>query len=364
MPSSRSATPTLTNSHNSRDKMSLAWAPYRLYFKFEARTSRAVMLHKDTYFLKMWHEDNPEVFGIGEVPLFIGLSKEDTPDFERVLAKLCSEDLSDVPNCSSIRFGLESARRDLAEGGKRTPWPASPFANGKPVEINGLVWMGDKRLMAERVREKLAQGFRCIKMKIGGIDFEDEYELVAALRAQFSADDLEIRLDANGAFTRDNALPRLDRLSKLRIHSLEQPVKAGQPELMAEICRNSPIAIALDEELIGIDLDQAPALLEFVKPAYIILKPALCGGFHAADCLIATAESMGIGWWATSALESNIGLNAIAEWVSNYNPVMPQGLGTGELYTNNVRSPLFLDGSKLRTASIDHWQLPLLNWRQ
>ena len=315
------------------------------------------MLDKTTYFVKIWDDDNPEVYGVGECALFKGLGADDLPDYEQRLAAACRDitswhrglPLPVDPLYSSIVFGLETALADLANGGRRVIFP-SPWSNGdSAIPINGLVWMGDKRLMQERVEQKLAEGFRCIKLKIGGIDFADELDMVASLRSRFSPSDLEIRLDANGAFTPDNALQRLDALSRHCIHSLEQPVKAGQWEAMERICRESPIPIALDEELIGVrsDADKA-SMLDAIRPQYIILKPALCGGFAHSDVWIAAARARGIGWWATSALESNVGLAAIGSWLtSKYEITLPQGLGTGALYTNNIPAPLTVASGRL-----------------
>ncbi|MCM1316963.1 MAG: o-succinylbenzoate synthase [Bacteroides sp.] len=314
--------------------MRFSCSKYRLYFRFEARTSRAVMRYKDTYFI--------EGDGVvAECPLFAGLSADDVPDYERQLMRVCSSGLEYVPDYSSIIFGVESMRRLLEN-------PVNSSQSWS-VPINGLVWMGDKRLMQERVEQKLAEGFRCIKLKIGGIDFADELDMVASLRSRFSPSDLEIRLDANGAFTPDNAIQRLDALSRHSIHSLEQPVKAGQWQAMERICRESPIPIALDEELIGVrsDVDKA-SMLDAIRPQYIILKPALCGGFAHSDAWIAAAQDRGIGWWATSALESNVGLAAIGSWLtSKYEITLPQGLGTGALYTNNIPAPLTVASGRL-----------------
>ena len=314
--------------------MIFSCAKYRLYFRFEARTSRAVMRYKDTYLIEGGGM-------VAECPLFAGLSADDLPDYEDQLARVCRSGLEYVPDYSSIIFGVESLRRSLAG-------PADAQQSWS-VPINGLVWMGDKRLMQQRVEQKLAEGFRCIKLKIGGIDFDDELDMVASLRRRFSPDDLEIRLDANGAFTPGNALARLDALSRHSIHSLEQPVRAGQWEIMERICRESPIPIALDEELIGVrsDADKA-AMLDAIRPQYIILKPALCGGFAHSDAWIAAATARGIGWWATSALESNVGLAAIGSWLtSKYTVTLPQGLGTGALFTNNFPIPLTVASGRL-----------------
>lgn len=328
-----------------------SWCPYTLDFTFEARTSRGSMRRKKTYFLRL--EDADGRVAYGEVPLFEGLSAEDTPGFETVLARACAspEDTLASPPNSSIAFGFESSFAILQGSRPRTAW----LEGSEGIAINGLIWMGDKRLMAQRIAEKLDQGFRILKLKIGGIAFDDELDLLAHVRRHFAAADLEIRLDANGSFTSADALPRLHRLAPLGIHSLEQPVRAGLPEVMADICRKSPVPVALDEELIGCrSLAEKKALIDGIDPQYIILKPALCGGFRAA------AEYAGIigpgRWWATSALESNVGLAAIGAWISQYRPDMPQGLGTGLLYANNIASPLQMRGAAL-------WYNPALPWQ-
>lgn len=341
------------------------WCRYRLDFRFVARTSRETMLFKDTYFIRVFHSAAPEVCGLGEVALFRGLSADDTPDFETALARACQLPDGVLPPMSAIRFGFETALADLAAGGTRCFWPSQWDEGRYGIQTNGLVWMGDKPTMLARVEEKLEQGFGVLKLKIGGIDFDDEVDIISSVRRRFSRDVLEIRLDANGSFTCDNALERLDRLSRFGIHSLEQPIMAGQPEAMGRICRQSPVPVALDEELIGCrDRSDIDALLSEVRPAYIILKPSLCGGFAAADDWIDAATRLGLGWWATSALESNIGLNAIARWVALKNPAMPQGLGTGALYHNNISSPLQMKGDRLYYSSSMRWTLPDLQWRQ
>lgn len=333
------------------------WRRYELKFLETAITSRAKMDVKETFFVRVWDDAEPEVSGFGECALFRGLSAEDTPAYETYLTEAC-KDPEMMPDISSIRFGMETAMTDLRNGGRQI-LAATPFTCGdETITINGLVWMGDKKTMRRRIEEKLEKGFRCIKLKIGGIDFEEETDLLQFIRAQFSPEDLELRLDANGAFTGENALERLKRLSDFTIHSIEQPIKPGQTSEMARLCRLSPIAIALDEELIGVHNDEEKQLmLDTIQPQYIILKPALCGGLAEADRWIAMAKEREIGWWATSALESNIGLNAIAQWVSAYNLTMPQGLGTGTLYANNIASPLRQEKDYLRfepTASFSN----------
>lgn len=303
---------------------------------------------KDTYFICVEDDSRPDICGIGEVPFFSGLSAEDTPDFEDFLDNACRE-MSWEQAPSSVRMGFETALADLTNGGRGIIFPGSQWLSGESgITINGLVWMGDRHTMLERIRHKLDEGFSCLKLKIGGIDFDDELDLLKYIRQQLPSEVLELRADANGAFTPDNALARLEKLSQYNLHSIEQPIKPHQPEAMARICNLSPIPIALDEELIGITDDDVKAqMLELIKPQYIILKPALCGGFAEADKWIKTATEQNIGWWATSALESNIGLNAIAQWVAAKNPELPQGLGTGALYTNNTGSQLKLCGQKL-----------------
>lgn len=318
------------------------WCPYRLFFRFEARTSRATMQYKDTYFIRLYDTDAPlRTIGIGECALFAGLSADDRPDYEEQLAKVCSMPAEALKNeYSSIRFGFEMALENTTAG---------EWLDGKVgIPTNGLIWMGDKATMAERIDQKLEQGFRVLKLKIGGINFDDEVDLLRTIRQRYNADTLEIRLDANGSFTPENALNRLDTLAQFEIHSLEQPIKAGQVKAMHNICRKSPIDIALDEELIGYrTYEDAANLVADIMPQYIILKPSLCGGFDCADKYIDIAKQLGIGWWATSALESNVGLKAIASWVAAKHPSIPQGLGTGMLYHNNIDSPLEMRGESL-----------------
>ncbi|MDE6644888.1 MAG: o-succinylbenzoate synthase [Muribaculaceae bacterium] len=249
---------------------------------------------------------------------------------------------------SSILFGMETAVASLRAGGGHELWP-SAFTRGEvAIPINGLVWMGDFRKMSERIRGKLDEGFGCVKLKIGGIDFEDEVALLRMIRREYGRNDLELRLDANGSFTPENAMERLGRLSEYDIHSIEQPIKAGQWEAMREIVEKSPIAIALDEELIGTRCrEEKVELLDAINPAYVVLKPSLAGGFAHSQEWIELAKERGCGWWITSALESNIGLNALAQFVALQNPTMPQGLGTGELYVENFPSPLVRKGENL-----------------
>lgn len=306
-------------------------------FKEPAVTSREVMTYRDTYYLH--HRD-----AVVECALFRGLGCDDRPGYEQELDQVCRMLDKETPEAvaahieqwPSIEMGVTSL----------SLMPVDQAAGLIPegIPINGLVWMGSRRQMFERIRCKLDEGFRCIKLKIGGIDFDDEMGLLAYIRSQFAPGDLELRLDANGSFTPANALQRLELLSQYEIHSLEQPIRAGQWEEMARICRLSPIPIALDEELIGVT--RRGELLDAIRPSYVILKPTLVG-FGGADKWIDEAKKRGIGWWATSALESNIGLCAIARWLAPKSVTMPQGLGTGELYTNNVAAPVTRRGSRI-----------------
>ena len=339
--------------------MKVSWQRHTLRFRERAITSRDSMTEKPTWFVRIESHQLPGGCSVGEA-MFKGLSREDTPDFEERLDTACrmasecatfEEALQSLPEISSIRFGFESAllRGGLyPTSGKEARW----LGGEEGITTNGLVWMGDKATMRRRIREKLDSGFHCVKLKIGGIDFEDEIELLSDIRREFSTSDIELRLDANGGFTPANALERLGRLSEYGIHSLEQPIKPGQWDDMRRICALSPIDIALDEELIGFtSTEEKTRMLDAVSPRYIILKPSLCGGFREAEEWISLAVERGIGWWATSALESNIGLEALGRWTASLQPTMPQGLGTGNLYTNNTPSRLEMRGERLWLAS-------------
>jgi len=344
--------------------MNSSITPYNLIFKKPSGTSRGILTSKEIWLLKVWNEESPEVFGLGECALFRGLSADDRPGYEDVLQSLTPnlhplpelfERLQDFP---SILFGLETALADLKNGGKRIIYP-STFSKGKSsIRINGLIWMGTKAEMQRQIHEKIEQGFSCIKLKIGAIDFDIELDLLKSIRREFDSKTIELRVDANGAFSPADALRKLEALAKLNIHSIEQPIKAGQWQEMAQLCANTPLPIALDEELIGINnLLQKTLLLETICPQYIILKPSLHGGFAGSEEWIKIANEQHIDWWATSALESNIGLNAIAQWCATQKNEMPQGLGTGQLYTNNFESPLSLTGENLFYDQQKVWKL-------
>lgn len=329
--------------------------PYTLKFKTPGGTSRGVLTEKNSWFITVWDEKNPDIKGIGECSVLPKLSPDDRPDIETKLEDVIRNTdllknnfhtaLADWP---AIRFAVETALLDLRNGGNQELFPG-PFTSGeKGIPINGLIWMGTPNEMKQQIEEKLNAGFRCLKMKIGAIDFEQEYNILKKLRSTFSPKDLELRVDANGAFSASETPSILEKLADLNIHSIEQPIKTGQWQEMAQICENTPLPVALDEELIGID---APALkeqlLHTIRPQYIILKPSLTGGVKASEEWIAAAENNNTGWWVTSALESNIGLNAIAQWTATLNNPMPQGLGTGQVFSNNTESSLTIKSGEL-----------------
>ena len=322
------------------------------HFGFHARTSRGAMSDKTSWFVKIWDDRETEHVGIGECGPLPGLSIDDMPSYENRLSNILSHlqeyqdisrainDLSDFvsPELPSIMFGIETALLDLKHGGERIIF-RNEFVNGSPIDINGLIWMGDAEFMRKQINEKIAQGYTCLKLKVGALDFDTECKVIAEIRNQFD-NNVTIRLDANGSFRSDQAMSRLEAFSRYNIHSIEQPLTAGDPTL-ASVCKNSPIPIALDEELIPHTNEVSRSdLLKEVKPQYIILKPSLHGGLKGCSRWIRLAEGMGIGWWITSALESNIGLNAICQFAANYDLTLPQGLGTGSIYTNTVESPL------------------------
>ena len=323
---------------------------YILEFKQASGTSRGVLTTKETYFLEVSDGDKK---GIGECGIFRGLSFEDIPEYEEMLKWLCDninenkktlrKELLHFP---SIWFGYEQAMLNLKHG--EDLYFPSEFSEGySSLKINGLIWMGEADFMKQQIEEKLNQGFHCLKLKIG-IDWKAEKEILKQLREKFGKEDLELRVDANGGFTFEEAKTVLQELADLDIHSIEQPIKAGNITEMAELCKNTPTPIALDEELIGVlNFDDKKELLEKINPQFIILKPSLVGGFSGTDEWISFAEAKKIGWWITSALESNIGLNAIAQYAFTKNPKIPQGLGTGGLFTNNLETRLVLHGDEL-----------------
>jgi o-succinylbenzoate synthase len=319
------------------------------------------MTEKETWFIILEKEEKK---GIGECGILRGLSVDDRPDYEAKLQWTCAnihlgenqlwEALIDFP---SIQFGVEMAFQSLAS---KTPFLLFPseFTKGeKSIPINGLVWMGEESFMKQQIEEKLADGFRCIKLKIGAIDFNKELQLLRYIRQYFTPEQVEIRVDANGAFNTTLALDKITQLSGFNIHSIEQPIQKNNTDSMSELCKTTPIPIALDEELIGVfSLDEKEALLQKIMPQYIILKPSFIGGFRGTKEWILLAQKYQIGWWITSALESNIGLNAISQWTFLQHNLMPQGLGTGALYTNNFDCPLVVSEGQLWYKKKSDWK--------
>lgn len=332
-----------------------------LIFKRPSGTSRGVLKTKKTWFLLI---ENNGIIGIGECSPLSGLSIDDRPDYESKLKEVIEDPLKYLnqplllKNWPSILFGLEMAFLDLENGGNRQIFPSS-FSKGEAgIPINGLIWMGDKSYMNEQIKNLLSRGFHCLKMKIGAINFQDEIEILKQIRQEYKNEDLILRVDANGAFKPEEALEKINRLNKFNLHSIEQPIFAGQIQEMAQLCRKTSIPIALDEELIPIQVYQDKVnLLETIKPQYIILKPSLVGGFKSSEDWITIADKLGIGSWATSALESNVGLNAISQWSFIKHFDGHQGLGTGSLYTNNIESPLEIRGEEIFYNSHEKWNL-------
>ncbi len=330
-----------------------SWYKHMLHFKFDARTSRGHLATHNAYFIKLWDSENSTIVGIGEAAPLKDLSIDCRPDFEQFLNQFTSNlnvwDDNQLSAFPSIRFALETAIIDLKNGGKKIIYNNDFYKGIKAIPINGLVWMADKATMQQQIKDKIAAGFTTIKLKIGAIDFDDELDMLKTIRKQFAANEITIRVDANGAFDSKNALQKLRQLADHNLHSIEQPIKHGQIEEMADLCSKTPIPIALDEELIGIYFKEDKAqLLKTIKPQYIILKPTLIGGLKAAAEWINEAEKWNINWWITSALESNIGLNAIAQFTSTFRNPLPQGLGTGSLYHNNIHSPLEVNNGYLK----------------
>jgi o-succinylbenzoate synthase len=340
---------------------------YILQFKQASGTSRGILNTKITYFLHLGDANN---WGIGECGLFKGLSADDVPNYEEKLNWVCQNInlgqvalLLKLKAFPSIQFGLEQAFLSLSQQDKFELFPSNFTKGHDGIAINGLIWMGSKEFMFQQIKEKLITGFTTIKLKIGAIDFQSELDLLKFIRSEFSSKDISLRVDANGAFKPKEALEKLKRLSDFELHSIEQPIKANQWVAMANLCSKTPLPIALDEELIGVFEDtKKEQLLQKIKPQYIILKPSLIGGFKGSKKWIALAEKQNIGWWVTSALESNIGLNAIAQFTHTLHTNLPQGLGTGGLFTNNITAPLELKKGALFYNNNTKWDLSPLNF--
>jgi len=345
--------------------MKASYKKYTLNFKVPSGTSRGIMTQKETWYIILKDGD---AFGIGECGILRGLSIDDRPDYEQQLAWTCNNIhlgkealLHQLREFPSIQFGLEQAFLSFQSNDPFELFPSDFTQKESPISINGLIWMGDEAYMLQQLEQKLKDGFGCIKMKIGAIDFEKEISILKAIRDNFSPEEIELRVDANGAFSPAEAMEKLEGLSTFKIHSIEQPIKAGQWDKMAMLCEKTPLPIALDEELIGIfDVTQKAKLLQTIQPQFIILKPSLVGGIKGSGEWIDLAEKQNIGWWITSALESNIGLNAIAQFTYSLQTTMPQGLGTGSLFTNNIESPLKVKKGKLFYRQPNVWDMDLI----
>lgn len=332
--------------------MKASFHKYILNFKQPSGTSRGVLLKKETWFLIIQENDK---IGIGECGLFRGLSFDDQLDYSDKLQWVCNnihlgkdvlwESLREWP---SIQFGIEQAFLSFESNNPLILFP-SRFTDGQQaIPINGLIWMGEPAFMKEQIDQKINQGFNCIKLKIGALDFDKELDLIRYIRSHFSPEMIEIRVDANGGFNSSNALFKINQLAEYKIHSIEQPIKQKQYDSMADLCLKTSLPIALDEELIGvINYSDKENLLQKIRPQYIILKPSLVGGLKGSEEWIKIAEKLNIAWWITSALESNIGLNAIAQWTYTLENKMPQGLGTGGLFTNNFENQLYVQNGHL-----------------
>lgn len=359
--------------------LKIVYKPYTLHFREEAGTSRGVLTQKTSWILKITDPEKPGVEAYGECGPLPGLSVDDIPDFEVQLATVCEIfnelDLEVFPfnlsiildqlvpqHLPSVRFGLEMALLDFMNGGKKIIFKNS-FSDGEGgILMNGLIWMGSFDHMLRQVETKLEQGFSTLKMKVGAIDFDKECSILQSIRERFSAEQITLRVDANGAFRPDEVGEKLEKLATFNLHSIEQPVQSGQHTLMKELCSVSPVPVALDEELIGVfDYREKFALLKKLMPPFIILKPTLLGGFQHTREWIEIANRLGISWWVTSALESNIGLNAIAQFTHSFNNPLPQGLGTGQLYTNNFSSPLTIKKGRLLYDRNGQWDLGALD---
>jgi len=315
-------------------------------FKVPSGTSRGILTEKHAWFLSIWNQESHEIIGVGECSIIPGLSPDfvSFENYEQQLYELCDDISLDLTNWPSLKFGLEMALLDLKNQGNQVYFQNDFHKGELKIPINGLIWMGSEEFMQTQIDEKIAAGFKTIKMKIGSIDFETEFKLLSKIRERYPSEELTLRVDANGSFSIDEALQKLTKLASLDIHSIEQPIAAGQLKKMRELCSLSPLKIALDEELIGINsIASKINLLDTIKPSFIILKPSLHGGFSGCEEWISLAEERNIAWWITSALESNIGLNAICQFTSEYNNYLPQGLGTGSLYIDNIPSDLSVE---------------------
>lgn len=336
----------------------LSWLKHRLEFCVPSGTSRGVLREKPTWFVFV-HDANGKLKGVGECSPIPGLSIDPIDAIAPMLNRVCANpdllrfeargETDELAAFPCVEFGLETALLDIGNSRSTGVLFDNAFSRGETgITINGLVWMGLPGYMQQQIDARLDDGFTCIKLKIGALDFATELDLLKKLRARYGETDLEIRVDANGAFPASAAMSRLNALSAFALHSIEQPIAPGQISEMGDLCRRSPIPIALDEELIGVvEPGERKRLLEAIRPQYLVLKPSLLGGIDASLHWLRLAEQLGIRWWFTSALESNVGLNAIAQLVSETQAAAAQGLGTGKIYRNNVPSPLALASGTL-----------------
>jgi O-succinylbenzoate synthase len=323
-----------------------------MVFNFPAGTSRGVLTEKDAYFIHALDSAGNE--GIGECSIIPGLSFDDRPDYLDKLLHLIKNYITitdfyqEFKQYPSIIFGIEMALLDLKNGGRKIFF-LSPFTEGRyQIPINGLIWMGEESFMIQQIEEKVKSGFTCLKMKIGAIDWVKEYTILENIRKKFSKNQLELRVDANGAFDYEQGIQVCALLGDLQVHSIEQPIKTDNFGLYRFFCEEAKTPVALDEQLIGlVELKDKERMLQEIKPPYIVLKPSLHGGFKGCAEWISLAEKNNIKWWITSALESNIGLNAIAQWTATLKSNMYQGLGTGQIYANNFEAPLTIDKGHL-----------------
>ena len=341
--------------------MKASYFKYILHFKNPSGTSRGILTDKETWFIVL---ENDGKKGIGECGILRGLSADDRPDYKEKIQWTCEnihlgeqklwDELIEFP---SIQFGIEMAFLSLKSENPFVLFP-SDFSNfTKSISINGLVWMGDEAFMKTQIEDKIAQGFSCVKLKIGAIDFNKEINLLRFIRANFDENAIEIRVDGNGAFSENDALHKINQITGFKLHSIEQPIKKNHTDTMSVLCKNSQIPIALDEELIGVfSTEEKQNLLQKIRPQYIVLKPSFIGGFRGTLEWISIAEKLNIGWWITSALESNVGLNAIAQFTFLQNSIMPQGLGTGSLFTNNFDCPLTVSEGQLWYDKSKNWE--------
>lgn len=346
--------------------ISCSYTSYSLHFKIPGGTSRGILKDKTTYIIKM---SDGQKTAYGECNLFKGLSYDDRPGYEKKLKEVCErlpsgrEDLlPELQEWPSLHFGVETLLKDWENGGNQIIFPNSMEENGFSIATNALIWMGSKEFMYAQLKDRLAEGNTSIKLKIGAIDFETELDLMRYIRKEFSEEEVEIRVDANGAFGFEEAREKIKRISEYGINYIEQPIKAGQWQEMAALAENTPVKIALDEELIGVqDPEGRKRLVATIAPQLLILKPALAGGFAACDAWKKYIEEQGGTWVITSALESNIGLNAIAQYAATEPSPYPQGLGTGQLFTNNFPSPYTVDAKGLHYHADRSWDFSLLS---